>query len=308
LLLAGTVILIYQAVKARPEFRGQSSLLVFGVLINWAGNIIYLSGANPIPGLDWTPLGLILSGVIYSFGLFQFRLLDLVPVAGETVLESMDNVVIVLDEHGRVVFLNNAFEFYFHVNPKTLMGQGYSAAFEPWRELVHLCGQQNTVRSEIIVSVQGNLLYFDTRMSNVRWRKRYSMGRVIVLDDVTVQKQAEARALQFHEASAQEGGPKRIPMVLMYRVFDEVIIEVNRSLLLGLGYERMKLLGRTMIDARLWEPFHRAEFLRALNQERSLSEYPLTLKHYNGQSKHLKVSAQLVEVAGAAYVIILAES
>lgn len=308
MLLAGTVILVNQAIKAQPEFRSQTFLLVFGVSINWIGNILYVSGANPIPNLDWTPIGLILSGIIYTVGLFQFRLLDLVPIAGETVLESMDDIVIVLDDRDRVVYINNAFEYYFHMVPKDLVGQKASSAFEQWPELVRLCNQPNTIRSEVIVNLpEREPLHFDIRVSNIRFRKGDSMGRVIVLDDMTEQKQAESRALLFYELSARGEKSKRIPMVLMYRVFDEMIIEVNRSLLLALGFERMKLLGRTMLEARLWEPHQRAEFLRALNKDRSLSEFSLALNHYNGRSQMLTVSAQHLEIGGTAYIVILAD-
>jgi len=308
LLLTGTVVLIRQALKARNEFRSQTILLVLGVLINWVGNFIYVSGANPVPDLDWTPMGLIFSGVIYTVALFQFRFLDLVPVAGETVLESMDDIVIVLDDRERVVYLNNAFEYYFQVDPKKLTGHSVSAAFGRWPELVHLCDQRNTIRSELVVKLPGHEpMHFDTRVSNIRWRRGYAMGRVYVLDDVTEQKQAEARATLFYELSAKSGNTDRIPMVLMYRVFDEMIIEVNRSFLLALGFERMKLLGRTMLDARLWEPFQRVEFLRAFNQNRTLKEYSLKLKHYNGTDRQLNVSAQYVDIGGIAYAVILAQ-
>lgn len=308
MLLAGTIILINQAVKAQAEFRGQSLLLVFGVLINWVGNIVYVSGANPIPGLDWTPLCLILSGIIYSIGLFQFRILDLVPVAGETVLESMDDIVIVLDDRERVVYLNNAFEYYFHADPKGLVGLQASSAFEQWPELVRMCGRPNTLRSEIIVNISGQEpFFFDIRVSNIRWGKGDTMGRVIVLDDVTEQKQTEVRSLIFYDLGTRGEKSKRIPMVLMYRVFDEMIVEVNRNLLLALGFERMKLLGRTMLEARLWEPYQRAEFLRMLDQERSLSEFAMTLNHYNGRTQPLTVTAQTLEIGGVSYVVILAE-
>jgi hypothetical protein len=62
MLLAGTLMLIRQAFKSPPEFRSQTVLLVIGVLINWVGNFIYVSGANSVPDLDWTPVGLIFSG------------------------------------------------------------------------------------------------------------------------------------------------------------------------------------------------------------------------------------------------------
>ena len=309
MLVAGTVVLIRQAVQAQPEFRSQTFLLIFGVAVNWAGNIIYVSGANPIPDLDWTPMGLILSGVIYSIALFQFRFLDILPIAGETVLESMDDIVIVLDDRERLMYLNNAFEYYFQVDPKKMIGLPSHIAFEPWPELVALCKQQSTIRSEVVVPMEGrDPLHFDTRASNIRWRKGYAMGRVLVLDDVTEQKHAEARASLFYELGAKDGKTDSIPMVLMYRAFDEMIIEVNRAFLLALGFERMKLLGRTMLDARLWEPHQRTEFMRAFNRDRLLKEYDLILKHYNGKDQRLTVSAQSVDIGGVSYVVILAHT
>jgi len=307
MLLVGTIALLHQAGKAQPEFKNQTILLVIGVSINWVGNIIYVSGANPIPDLDWTPMGLILSGVIYSIALFQFRFLDLVPVAGETVLESMDDIVIVLDDRSRVVYINNAFEYYFLTDPKNLIGSAVSVAFEQWPELVNMCDRQNTARSEVVIAIpKRDPLHFDIRVSNIRWRKGYAMGRVFMLDDVTEQKQAEARASLFYELNAKDGKSDHIPMVLIYRVFDEKIIEVNRAFLLALGFERMKLLGRTMLDARLWEPFQRTEFLRALNANRSQQEVSLVLKHYNGTDRHLIVSAQIVDIDGTSYAVVLA--
>ena len=309
MLLAGTIMLVRHAVKVQPEFRGQIFFILFGVMINWVGNMIYVLGANPIPDLDWTPLGLILSGIIYSIALFQFRLLDLVPVAGETVLESMDDVVIVLDDNERVVYLNHAFEYYFQTDLNKLIGGTVSSAFKQWPDLVRLCNQHSTIRSEAVINIPGrDTLYFDTRVSNIRLRKGQSMGRVLVLDDVTVQKQAETRATLFYDACVQGDKSDRLPMVLMYRVYDEMIIEVNRSFLLALGFERMKLLGHTMLEARLWEPYQRVEFLRALSQDNSLKEYALTLKHYNGREHSLTISAQLVDIGGTSYVVMLAQS
>jgi PAS domain S-box-containing protein len=208
-----------------------------------------------------------------------------------------------------VVYLNHAFEFYFQTNLSKLLGGSVSSVFRPWPDLIGLCHQHGTIRSEMKINIPGrDTFYFDVRISNVRLKKGYSMGRVLVLDDITLQKQAEARATLFYDARVQGDRSERIPMVLMYRMYDEMIIEVNRSFLLAFGFERMKLLGHTMLDARLWEPYHRAEFLRALRQESSLKDYTLTLKHYNGTEQLLTVSAQLVDVGDVSYVILLAQT
>ena len=62
----------------------------------------------PIPGLDPTPFAFTLSGLLLFVGLFRFRLLDLMPVARATLVESLLDGVLVVDARGRIVDLNPA--------------------------------------------------------------------------------------------------------------------------------------------------------------------------------------------------------
>lgn len=49
-----------------------------------------------------------ISGVIVAWGLFYYRLFDLAPVARATVIDGMDDGVIVLDAQQRLVDVNAA--------------------------------------------------------------------------------------------------------------------------------------------------------------------------------------------------------
>ena len=49
--------------------------MFFGPIFPWLGNVIYISDANPVPLLDWTPLGAI-SGIIYAIAAFGLGLFD----------------------------------------------------------------------------------------------------------------------------------------------------------------------------------------------------------------------------------------
>ena len=81
LLLTGTVLLFRKAFHASLFFRRQAILVVVGSLISWLGNIIYVGSLNPVPGLDWTPFGFAITGLIFGLALFRYRLLDIIPVA-----------------------------------------------------------------------------------------------------------------------------------------------------------------------------------------------------------------------------------
>jgi hypothetical protein len=60
-------------------------------------------GLDPIPRYDLSPALMSVSGIIVAWGLFYYRLFDLAPVARATVIDGMDDGVIVLDAQQRLV-------------------------------------------------------------------------------------------------------------------------------------------------------------------------------------------------------------
>jgi len=44
--------------------------LIISVSIPWIGNLIYVAGLSPVPGLDLTPLGFSLGAIAISFSHF----------------------------------------------------------------------------------------------------------------------------------------------------------------------------------------------------------------------------------------------
>jgi len=60
-------------------------------------NIMYVTGLSPFGGFDISPISFSVSGMIIGWGIFHFRLFDLVPVARATVIEKMGSGIIVID-------------------------------------------------------------------------------------------------------------------------------------------------------------------------------------------------------------------
>jgi len=74
--------------------------------------------------------------VAVVWGLFRFRLLDVVPIAHSALLDSMDNAVIVLDRQGRIVDVNPAAERLIALRAAEAIGQPAADALpavQPWR-------------------------------------------------------------------------------------------------------------------------------------------------------------------------------
>ena len=301
-LLAGLITLIIRAISSPPEFKLQAGIIAFGALVSITGNILYLSKLIPVSDLDTTPISFAVSILIYSIGLFRFGILDIMRIASETILESMDEVVIVLNNQSYIVFINNVFEYYFGADPKSLIGKFSDEAFAAWPELKAVAAQASVKRDEIDLNLPNfGLVFFDITVSKIRGANSRELGRTIILDDVTERRHAEKRI-----AGESIAGTAEIPLIIVYRSSDERIVEVNRTFLLKLGYERRDVVGRTLLELGTWDAYQRADFLRALFRDGTLKEYALQLAGQAGKLTTYKFFVNQSEIQDERYVVMMA--
>jgi len=79
--LAATAVIGWTAFRAQGMYVAQAVVLLSALALPWIGVILYLTQANPFPGLELSPIAFILSAPLLLLGLRRYRLLDVVPVA-----------------------------------------------------------------------------------------------------------------------------------------------------------------------------------------------------------------------------------
>ncbi len=214
-LLLGVILLLRTVLFSVHLQRRQGSVILIGTLLPWIGNFLYLSGLNPFPYLDLTPFGYSLSGLVMAWGLFRFRLFEIIPVAREVVIESMSEGVLVLDAESRIVDLNPAARRLIgrsasdavgrpadHVLPPALtLAVSEFAPAETWREVA--CGER----------------WLDLGLSPLYdQRGRYS-GQLVVFRDVTERKRAERALREAKEAAEAASRAKSVFLTNMSHEF-----------------------------------------------------------------------------------------
>ncbi|MBC8076229.1 MAG: PAS domain S-box protein, partial [Chloroflexales bacterium] len=153
LLLAGSLLILRSLLYAGHIQRRQSLVLLVGVVAPWVGNALHLLRLSPIYPLDLTPFMFGVSALSFGWSLVRLRMLDVVPVAYNTVVVSMDDALIVLDEQGRVANMNPAAE--------RLLGQSAAKATgQPARQVLAalpaLLAQHNAhERAEAALTLDG---------------------------------------------------------------------------------------------------------------------------------------------------------
>lgn len=73
LIAVGTVWLALTLRHYSARYRIQLWLLILGVLAPWVGNLLYILGLVPLPGLDMTPLAFSVSGACFVASVFAAR-------------------------------------------------------------------------------------------------------------------------------------------------------------------------------------------------------------------------------------------
>ena len=205
----GTLILIRGTRRSPASYRQQSTLLITAALAPWIGNMLYLTQVVPV--VDLTPIAFTISGALFTFGLYRYRLFGLVPVAREMVMDSMDDGVLVLDAQRRIVDLNAAAERYTGVTTASL-GRPVDEVVSWWNEAAT---EDRPVADgqPAIVKVEPGPRYFEVKVSTVRDAQRRFVGWLVVVHDISNRRRSEAERYAF-ERRVQEQQKSESLMVL----------------------------------------------------------------------------------------------
>jgi PAS domain S-box-containing protein len=261
LLLLGVILLIQSLVRSPGLYRGQVVALLVGTFIPWVANILDLLEINFLWGLASTPFSFAINGLALAWGVYRYRILDLVPVANEAIIQSMSDAVYVLDAQSRIVSLNPAAQQVIGRPAAEVIGQPAQKALPPnWLALARRYQGVNQALAEISAEiVPGQIVYYDLRISPLHDQRGRQTGRLIVLRDITERKQAEAELQKAKEAA-------------------EAANHAKSAFLANMSHEL-----RTPLNAIIGY----SEMLQEEAEDREHFEYVTDLQRITGAGKHL---------------------
>ncbi len=192
LLLAGNVLLIQAFVRSPQLYQGQVFTMLVGAFIPWVANALTIFKLIPGLQIDLTPFAFTVTGLMLGWSLLRFKLLDIVPVARDTLVESMRDAVMVLDAQGRIVDINPAaVRLIGRKSSSELIGKAAAEALTDQQALISQYRDVTEARVEINIG-QGTAQhrYFELQISPLRNRYGTLTGRLYVLRDITELKRA----------------------------------------------------------------------------------------------------------------------
>ncbi len=197
LMIAGAFWLAERLVNSPHGQRSQLIAILTAISIPLIWRMLFQLGINPDPDLDWTPLAIILSGLILSVSLFRYKLISLVPIAHRVMWERLEDPVIVLDSLNQVVELNSPARRLTQVS----ISEGQALPIQ--QVFPELAGPaaatvdaQTTQVREISIGAPPHKADFELRIIRLGSPGSGTSGRLLVLHDVT-RRNAEKALLRL---------------------------------------------------------------------------------------------------------------
>lgn len=177
--------MMIKTTKEKTIQRMQIAVISIGLLIPIFGTILSLAGIHFLPQRDSTPLFTAIGNVILAWGLFRFRVFEFLPIARETIVENMDDVVVVLDAQDRIVDINKQGLKKLELKPNTAIGMPASSVITDRHEIIEILAKPGNYNKEMYFVEDGEYTHYDIRSSMLNSPNGEYLGRIFVARDVS---------------------------------------------------------------------------------------------------------------------------
>ena len=223
-------ILLRSLIQAPFLYRRQTTVIIIGILIPLIGAVLTLLGVIMTFQRDVAPITLALGNLVIAWGLFRYRIFDLIPIARDAVIDHMGDAVVILDQRHRIIDLNPEAK---KLMGDDVLGERFMAAHPHWSNFVHNNFDDGEIQTEIIQLVTHGRRDFELRLMPLANQEGLFLGHLAIIRDVTERVQSErdlaARTLELEQLNAQLEEANRHLQVLS-QVKDEFVTNVSHEL------------------------------------------------------------------------------
>ncbi|NQX61692.1 histidine kinase N-terminal 7TM domain-containing protein [Paenibacillus qinlingensis] len=188
--VVGMGMLIQMFRKATPRMKKQIAFMIIGSWGPYGFTLIYLSGIIYMP-IDISPFGFIFSGVFFLWGIYQFNMLRIAPLALQKVFASMQDAVMVFDLDNILTSFNQSTKRVIAGIDPSWIGQPAVQVFSQYPVLLERVLQGPTIESKIQISSKADQRFYNVHMSYIHDHAHKPAGKMLLLSDVSEMVRSE---------------------------------------------------------------------------------------------------------------------
>ena len=189
LTLSATVLIVRAFLRSSGIYRKQLGVILAGISFTWLNSIIFVAGLNPLPGADNTPFSFTITALLFAFAIVRYQLLDLIPVARDSLIENMTDGVLVIDTQNRIVDMNPSAQKLLNITTNTF-GKPVDEVVRKWHQYEKESFNFTQAQTEIELGGRPRK-HVDMQVTSITDNKGKSLGRLIILHDITKLKMVQ---------------------------------------------------------------------------------------------------------------------
>ncbi len=191
-LSVAAIFLIAGSARGRqPLFKRQVAAAIAAIALPVISDVLFQLGIISWRSVNPTPMVLTASGILAAFALFRYRLHDVIPIAAINVMQTLEDLMLVLDGKGRLIDFNARAQKAIGFDPRTTVGQSVDRLPAPWASALSRFIASSSARDRLDVPGPGGERTYDLAVSPIRDYLGRSQGSLFLLHDVTERRLAE---------------------------------------------------------------------------------------------------------------------
>ncbi|PWW08732.1 diguanylate cyclase (GGDEF)-like protein [Paenibacillus cellulosilyticus] len=200
-LFTATTLLVRRWRSTKKAYRFQLATLIISQLLPMSAAFVYLLGITPY-GMDPVPITMCVTASLFIWSIAASRLLTIVPIAKESIFESMREGVIVLDANRRIIDYNHAVKGMVPLLHSGVIGTSMD---DVWPRLTGRAFPDDVsvdgLEEEVHWPSADGLSSYQARISLVTNKKGDAIGMLLMLIDVTEQRmlQEQLKKLAYYD-------------------------------------------------------------------------------------------------------------
>jgi PAS domain S-box-containing protein len=183
LIFLGIFFFFRQFIRLTAPYGTQAGIALTAACVPVLGNILHIADVGPFEFFDPTPFSFVITGLILFWGTIQHEFLNIIPVARENVIESMNDGYIVVDISDSIVDVNKAALELAGKTRKEIIGKKLDCLFGEGVEILGSMPEGSFGR-EISLKRGSETKFFTISISPIMTRDD-SEGKLVMTHDIT---------------------------------------------------------------------------------------------------------------------------
>jgi diguanylate cyclase (GGDEF)-like protein/PAS domain S-box-containing protein len=235
-LLIGGFVLVRRTMFSQRSTEVRALLLLTGFIPPLICNLLFESQLLPIYNTKiMLMIGVLISGLIYFWGIYYFQLLEYSSLSRDMVIDKMSEGVIVLDRRDRIYNINSTALMMLGLKKRSVKRKGLNDIIAIWPGIAETFRVPHDFETEVNINGDSPKT-LSVSTTNLKDKDGQATGRMLVWRDITQYRQFEA-TLRDSEARFKalfQGAP------------DAIIITDKNSRILLVNNQTMTLFGYTI--------------------------------------------------------------